>query len=500
MTDNHLYSILENVGKGSVFGGGPLKNFDVANEDLTKRTIEKYADSLGKALDKEQLGEMFVRMNRGDLMVAQAPAKAMYSAIERDAAPKTVTRTVMKPSSIIGTDGKPILMPTPTEVQEGGAWVDMRALKAWAKPIADRADETANLGTDITGGALAKRIMSMDDHVTYGAAKDLRQVARALSSEFKVNNKSAPAIGVARKVEGSLTKNISDALGEFNPALQQSEREANKIWAQSSKQYDNTFVRHLVKVATEKEGGMPSAVTDMIVKPQGATLIRRAKQAINAEGDGQELWQSFGRKTMLSAIEKSYQKDGKSVDFQKLHNMLFSKADEGETAGYGMKVLNELYSPEQINWIREAVNVGVQQQKKSPTEVGKMMIQMKTAGAIAVIGGGMYAGGYEGAAAGATAVLLGPELIARMMTHPESAKWFVKGMQTQAGAPGAAAIEKSISRELGILPGHGALTIPGRILSQRVGSEIKNRDERISQEGVSLPPTLSQPSPLSLTQ
>jgi hypothetical protein len=505
MTENTVYGVLENIGKGSVFGGGPLQKFDIANEDLTKRTIEKFTDQLGQTLDKEHLGQMFVMINRGDLRIAQAPAKALYHAIGEAVKQKPVERIRMVPSEFVNAAGQPIMKPEKYMDLDGGAWVDLRGIKAWAKPIANRAEATADMGSDITGGALAKRILAMDDFMPYEAAKDLREVSRALSSQFMIDNKKAPAIGVARHIEGQLTKEIDNGLGRFDPTIRDQWREANKIYAQASSKYDNTFIRHLIKVATEKEGGLPEQVYGMIVKPQGSTLLRRAKVAINAEtsDDGKQLWQSFGAKVLHNSLDTARDKTTHRIDFQKLNNLLFSKGESGETAGLGMKSIRELYDNEQIDWLKKAINVGIQQQKGNPTDVGKMLIQMKTGGAIANLantglvalgtGAGYYYGGGEGAIAGASTVLLGPEMLAHVMTNPKTAQWFVRGMQVPADSEAGKTIGKTIVKELGMLPGHGSSTILGRMFAQRAGKEAREQlKDQPSKESIYLPPIPTQ--------
>ena len=498
LTEDSIYQIVDNVSKSSIFGTGSMAKFQQNNEALTRATLERFADSIGKNLDKEQLGQMFVMMNRGDLRLAQAPARAIYTAIEQQVAPKMVERTVLKPHpTLVGSGGKPLTVPTKVMEEDGGAWVDMRPLKTWAKDIAKRGSEIGGAGRELTGLDLAKKIVSSNDFVSYQAAKDFRMEARAIAEEFAITNKKAPAIGLAKRAEGALTKQIDEGLGQFNPQLQQQWRTANKIYAQASAKYDNTFVRHLIKVATQKEGGLPEQIYGMIVKPQGVSVLRRAKAAISAgsKQEGKELWQSFGEKALLSSMEKATDKTTKRLDMQTLHNLLFGKLEGGEQAGLGIKTLRELYSNEQIDWLRKAINLGIQQQKGNPTDIGGMLVQMKTGGAIATfLGGsaGYAAGGAGGGFAGAGAILLGPEMLARLMTNPEAAKLFVRGLNTKIGSPQSKEIQKGLSRWLGLTPAGVAFGIPGRIAAQHVGEDIRQEQSSAPFRGLSLPPIAQQ--------
>jgi len=392
-TESRALDILENISEASLLGGGKLSAFKIKRAKVMEDVADDLIDQFGKRVEPDEIGEIFTRTIEGKKDVHKAAANILYNNVEELAK---------------------------------GATVQTAGLKRFAQPLVDLSKDIAGIESKNAGDDLMSAVLTLPDAVDFATAKELRSRLISRVDEFSVINKKAPAIGKARKAIEILDNSIGEGLKKHNPEAYDVWREANKFYKEGQKDFNNTFIRRLIKKGDPSLGGDPEAIAKAIFKPGAITNIKRAKAAVDSQ-----TWTQLQSYYVQRLMAQSTDIDGVIKGSRLLSNM-FGKA------GMGKKTLNEILSPMQLRGIENFATTLKITQSKQAEGLGKMWIQLTQAGAAATLFG-------MGSTPAAGVIMLGPPVMSRMLLNPTIAKLLSTGYRLPANSPLISGIAARIS-------------------------------------------------------
>jgi len=291
--------------------------------------------------------------------------------------------------------------------------IDVTVLKKSIAKEFDALPEVGGIEAESMGDALIEYVMARPDVMSFDMARKMRSRFRTIKEKFQITDKNAPTIGIAKKLEAVLNKEIDKTLGKTNPYAQRIWRNTNEIYRAGSQKFNNQFVRSLVKQANPDLGGKPEKVLGMIFKDKGVTGLNQVKKIA-----GKDLWGDMKTWHIGAMMEKSKNNNGEIIG-DKLFNALFS---EKPTTGMGTNAMKIIYEPEQLKGIKKLINVlKVVQKKRDNT--GKIFIQLTQAG---VIGSALMKRGPAIMTAAAFFGTIGR--LSKLMTSPTGVKLLTTGL------------------------------------------------------------------------
>ena len=384
-TDSRALDIFENIAEGSLFGGGKISQFKLNRQKVLNDVVDDIVDKFGKRVSSDELGQTFEKVVEGKWKSVKAVTGPLYE-----------TASAM--------------------ADETGAKVSTRSLKEFSKPLLDISKEIKSIGAKNAGDDLVKTTMLLPDEISFSAAKELRSRLISRIDEFNVINKKAPAIGRAAELIKRLDGQIEKDLGKASPDALDIWREANQIYKTGQKQYNNTFLRRLIKKADPDFGGEPEAIGKIVFRPGAISYVKQIKSATDPYTFKQ--FQSYYLQTLIS---KSVDDGGNIIGNKMIQNMY------GKT-GTGENVLRELFDEQTLKYITNFANTAKVAQTKSTEGTGKMWIQLTQAGAAGTMMG-------MGNTPAAGAILVSPAVLSRVLLNPTTVQLLTTGYTLPASAP-----------------------------------------------------------------
>lgn len=427
-TQSFGQTLFQNFAEGSMLGGGAVKSFRQDRQKWLDDSLDNFADQFGKVANPSELGDAIIDVAGKNLKAGRAPAKMIYNTLEQVVQPKYVKQPVyeLRPGTVLDKNGNAVMQKVLVGHEEkavGGAWVDTADIKKMVKPLERVARDLQGIGSDVGGDALIKQIGSLPAKIDFKTAQALRSRLIAMGDVFSVENKKAPALGVINEAASRMHSAIESGLGRFDPDARDLWLYANEVYKGANDQFNNEMIRHLVKVGSRQKGGMPSKVFDAAFSTGDVSAFNRVKNAVDPQ-----TFKMMQAQATEYLFNKSMQ-DGAIVG-SKLDDTLFGPK------GVGKEMMDSLYTAEQQKWMKRFVQLAKETQKESVTDIGRMLIQLKSGGAaMDVIGSAATFGvGMKGTAG---TIIFGPALLGQIFTRPEIAKLFVQGMTTKATAQDA---------------------------------------------------------------
>ena len=442
-TGSKYQTVLNNLAEGSFLGGGVIKDFKANRQKYLQNAMERWSEQFGQTIPDKELGEAIVGSIQKNYQLNRAPARAAYGFLSQMTEPKPRIVFELEPSSVLNAAGKPIMRKVPKEIidRSSGAWADMRPLKQFAKDEKGMADFLNGIAAEEGGDTLLAKLTTMGDHIPYAAAQKLRTRLQSVADVFSVENKRAPALGLATKASGMVDQAIDDGLAKFSPDARDIWRYANSVYKGASEEYNNEFLRNLIKIGTRRKDGIPEKVFDEVWKPGAISGISKLKTALDPA-----TWKLFQGQAAQALLQRS-SKDG-VLDFHTLDRLAFSPKQ-----GIGTAAMRETFGTENLTWLHKFVEAGKAANQLSPDKTGTMLIQL-TQGrpVLEVFGGGLALFGIgKGDTDVTTAgigVLLSPNILARLLTNPRTANLLIEGITTRRTAPAAASIMLRLAQTL----------------------------------------------------
>lgn len=445
-TESGYQTILNNVAEGSFLGGGVIKDFKANRQKYLQAAMDRWNDQFGPTLPPEELGAAIVGSIKGNYDLNRAPARATYGFLAQMVEPKPRIVYELEPTAILDAAGKPTMRKVPKEIldRSSGAWADMRPLKQFAKRDKKFSDLLNGIAAEEGGDTLLAKIVSMDDYIPYASAQKLRTRFQSIADVYSVENKRAPALGLATRAGQLTDEAIDKGLESYSPDARDVWRYANDVYKGASQDYNNEFLRNLIKIGTRRKDGIPEKVFDEVWKPGGISGIQKLKTALDPE-----TWMKFQASAAQSLVSRSM-KDG-LLDFPALSKLMLGPHGIGEGA------LRETFGTQNLTWLRKFTDAGLQASKKPPSETGKMLVQLQQGGYILEAAGAGLAlfglgKGDEGITAAGGIVLLGPLALGKILTKPWAAEVLVEGMSTRTTAARVGPIVAKLAQA--IVPRH----------------------------------------------
>ncbi len=414
-TENRALDLLSNIAEGSFIGGKRIADFkDITRVKATENMVDDLISMFGERAEADMVGDAFVASVERNIEPSRLAAKVLYNSVDDIA--KTLYKTVevkrKVPTGLFDSAGKQIEREITETVRE--ELFPTKQLKEFAKPLALKAKELGGIEAANAGDDLVRAIMDLPDTVSFSTMQELRSRLISKIDEFSVINKKAPAIGKAKKMTALTDEIIGKTLSKESPEGLAIWRQANKLYRTGNEQFNNTFIRRLVKEATDK--GNPEVIAQKIFKTGAISNIRRTKIAVDPQ-----TFKQLKSIYVQDLVRTSSKEEGNIVG-QTLYNKLYGKT------GMGEKTLREIFNPEEFNALKNTVTTLQTIQKASPSGTGKMWIQLTQAGAVV----GLF---DERTRPYAMTVIGGPLVLSRLMTNPRFAKLLTEGYTLPARSP-----------------------------------------------------------------
>ena len=388
-TENKTLDILQNIAESSITGGKGIADFKNIRGKAIGNMIDDIVDQFGAKAEPDLIGETFAKVVKGNLKAKRLITDPIYnSAIEM---------------------GKNSIIPT-------------ASLKEYIKPLLEISKELGGIEAKNAGDDLIELVSKLKDGISFPAAKDLRTRFMSKVDEFSITNKKAPAIGRAKQLIKLLDQSIDDTLKVENPEALAIWREANRLYDLDSKQFNNAFLRRLIKLADPDFGGEPEMVMKGIFKRGAISNINRAWKAVDPA-----IQQQMKSWYIQDLLVRSANPEGEILGKTWVNN-LYGKA------GMGQKALNAIFSSEELKGITDAATTLKLIQTKQGEGTGNVLVKLMQGGAVV----GIMQPGKARKIASATLII--PAVLSRMFTNPITAKWLTQGFKLPAGTSAAASL------------------------------------------------------------
>ena len=228
---------------------------------------------------------------------------------------------------------------------------------------------------------------------------------------------------MAKKFISLVDGAMDDSAKRLSPDAQKAWREANQFYRSYKELFSNDFMHTLDKIAANN----PQKVVESIFKRGAAPQIRQVRTMVSPKTFN-ELKAGYVRRL----LETTTDTEGKVVGERVLKQL----KDMGEPT------LKEFLSPQEIKNLTTFATVGKTLGKKASDS--SLLIQLWQGSSIAMMASG---GVFDSPklATGGVAMLVGPVILAKMLTNPTTARYLIEGMTVPAGTKRAAVLSAKIA-------------------------------------------------------
>jgi len=382
MTDNRLFDVMHNIAEASMVGGSAMTKHGKYQNEALSNLVGDMADQFGRVVDPEAVGEMVGLVAEGKFkMFKKAVSTPMYNGIAE------------RIPSYMRFNIKHIK--------------DDPAIKKLLR-VHPKAQDTASKET---GMNIAKMIRDLPEDLDYGTALHLKQSMRSIKDE--VSGKNAPAIGLANKLHGLFDSTIHKKLHSYDWRLGNRWKDVNKMYAKEIDKLANPFMKRLIKNSKDN----PHRVLTSIFQKHGSKGILKVKRAL---GEDSKTWKQLKGWYLRDAVEK-VQGSGAKFD-RELFN--FSR-------GMGEPALRKIFKPTEFDHIKNVTNAWKLAQEKQAQGAGGVLIKFQEGRAAAALMSGLIKPSLA-------TIAVFPEVFARAMLNPKTAKTLITGFREHSIKPAAA--------------------------------------------------------------
>lgn len=386
-TESRVLDILENVSENSLVGGGKFSQFKVKRQVILDDVADDLIDQFGRRSTPEEFGQLFVDAVDGKIAARKPIVNMLYNNAEQLA---------------------------------GDVSISTASLKKFAEPLAEVAQEIGGIEAANAGDDVIRAILDLPDTISFATAKEVRSRLLSKVNEFSIVNKKAPAIGKSNKLIHLIDQAVESALTIRGSEALRAWRTANRFFKEGQEQFNNTMIRKLLKRADDTGLGVET-IGKALFKPGNVTGIKKVMKVLNPKEA--DTLRGFFTSDLL---QKSADKNGIIMGTRLLNNL------SGKPGSFGEPMLKQIYTPQQLESIKDFANALNLSQQQQSGGLGSMFIQLSQAGA--VVG---FATGFEPEA---TAILLGPALLSRAMLSRPIARMLTEGIKLPARSPQAVGV------------------------------------------------------------
>lgn len=412
-TESRVLDVLHNVAESSLVGGNHIAKYKTARTKFFDEFADSIVDQFGSRTSPDDLGNLFVAAIEDKRKVHQKAADILYnnvSDIVNSSTRKVQRRVEDEMGSRWVTDELP------------GVGVPTSAIKDFASKIRVNTRELGNIEAKNAGDDLLSAVVDLPKNLSFDAAKELRSRLISRVDEFSVLNRKAPAIGKAKKMINLIDQEIERSLKGV-PGAEDAWRTANHFYKGGQEQFNNTFLRRMVKLADDTGTGAEN-IAPAIFQPGQVSKVRKVKRAL---GEGSEDWNKMQGFFAQHLMSKSTDVNGNIIGKRLLNNL------SGKPNSFGEPLLREVLSEPQIREIKLFATVLQEAQRKQSEGAGRMLIQLTQAGAV----GALVTGNFTLPAA---TVILGPPILSKIMLNPTTSRLLTEGVSIPASSKTAAGV------------------------------------------------------------
>jgi len=433
-TENRVLDLLDNISSSSLIGGSAMQKYKAGRKLFMDNLADDILNAVGRNADPDDIGNLFLNIVDDNLKLNRVAANNMYNTVEDLLTP--VSRRIF-PKDILGTPLEGIGLAQLKTERIIRAPIKINRLKIFARKIERVSSQAPDISAEAMGDDIVKEILDMPDTVDFAVAKDLKTRLMKKIDFFDATDKKAPARGIAKKGISMLDDAIEYQLKNNHPGAYNMWREANKIWESTGEQFNNRFIRKMIRMTDPDLGGDPEVLVQNIFKSGRVGRIDRVKNAldIRTSQEGKALWNKMRSWVIHDSFKRATNKDGELIG-SALEETLFGRT------GLGDKVLNRTFSPDEMANIKEFSNALKMIQERTKEGTGKIFIQLSQAGAIM----GIATGRMRKAA---ITILGGPYIFSRIFTNPAMGRRLIEGLKLGNNPKAFISVMSRLSAEVG---------------------------------------------------
>jgi len=466
MSDSKFIKFFGGISEHSIFGGSSFKTARKAQEKAVDRITGNMSKAIAKKstdMSDQAIGELFLDASVKGRKAHTAAGQVLYNQLDTLIGQKEVVKNIQKEvsSNIIDSSGQPLTRMINESVQTitDNAPVNLKTIKQAAKEQLSLLERQGNIAGE-EQVKLLNTIASRPDKMLFSDANAIRSDLLTVTREMEDKLGAGKAKSTANKYMKLMTEAMDTAAkNSKDPAIIASYERANKFWSKGKEIFDNKFIGDLI-VANKKQ---PARIGETIFRTGNVQEIVQTKKALrasaklNKEVDYEKVWsemQSGYLETLLHATKDTKSHIVRSSPLQKL----FLDRKKNRT-------LKAAFSKDQIDSIKKFTDMVQAVESKPDSKLG-MLIQLTQAGAAGMVLT-MNTGGLGDNALGAGTILLGPAVIARIMTRPKLMSSLVHASKMQASLSSEAAKKFAVKLSANVI------SIMNEV--DEANSEIKSR-------------------------
>ena len=407
-TESRMFDIMDSVASASLIGGGKMAKHTKSQAKLVEEIADSFAGTLGMHVKDPQVRGFLLKMiAEGSDDMYRAAGNRLFKEVDAFAPTPAVDLTS------VYNIAKDMLNKYPEDPHTTSI---IKYIIDKTKPVVSTVQSPMGilgpLGQPLTTSQTVAKPMT----TTFLEANDLRSLA------YGWKTPGATAAGdQAARVASILGKEVDlaiDAAGAaVNPRARQALQVARDYWKGESATFNRRAIRKIIN-----DGNLPpEAIIGTFIKPGALTETQAFAKMLG--GVDSPAWGVVRRSFVEDMLEKSQTFDkvaGQAgLDGGKLQVEL---GRWGATA-------KEVLGGHQAEYLKDIAEIASQAQLKGGGP-GSMYIQLTQGGVFA----GLLSAGLQ---ASAGVILLGPKVIAYILTSPQATKWLVEGLRMQRGSAGA---------------------------------------------------------------
>lgn len=396
-TESRIIDTLEGMAEKSFLGGGELQRLKRYGQPVA---FSKYIDDVVKQISKgtrtqlspEDVGDLLFDAIEGKRTIFKATAKAAYNKVDRLA---------------------------------GGAKVNLRSLKEFAKRKITTAVARKGIGSTQAGDTLLKKVLQLDDIVSFRQGQALRSALIDERSAMAITKDKA--IGLAKEFIRLTDSAMEQGTKELSPEALKAWRITNKFYRQGMETFNKKIIKTLTKNLVEN----PEVAVRKIFRPGATKQIKVVKNLVD-----KKTWYSLQTGYLEQLIRETSDTDG----------IVLGKSFLNRLNKMGQPTLKEMFNGEELAAIRMIGQIGEVIQRPTGGS-GAMLIQLMQAGAVVNLGR-MAVGGTPALVGESATIVIGPPILSRLLVMPKFARWLSYGYKLPRGTPAATALGTRIIKEV----------------------------------------------------
>ena len=390
----------------NAFLGGRLREFkDVVQPKILRSVQDDFVSSIGSGASPREAGIIFQDIASKNKSTWNTAAQRLYDSVDEILGGTIEKVPIMEnvPTGVLDASGKMIFDEVQTGVKKeivGGARVNFSGVKDFVEDVLiKRGEKLQKVAPGTPGTSILNQMLGAADEVPFSNAQFLRSQLLRVAREEGI---SAP---ISKKLAGMIDGTIDVAAKKLDGEALSAFKRANSFWRGGSKRFNSELGKKLSQAH-------PSEVTQFIFTGTGTSdKIANARKIIGEDG-WKEIQSSFLKQVFDgSLLPGAFLGEG-SVKFTGLSSKL---------RRFGEDAMKSTFSKQQTDGIKNVLRIADFMQKKVPTPGGMAMT-------LSQVGAGTALIAFDRPGTGA-AIIIGPLVLAKLLTNPKTALAIARGMQ-----------------------------------------------------------------------